>query len=453
MIRTRRVFRLVSVLALAAAPIVSASEVVLHVSWMLDGTGSPGRGDTYITMQGTRIAAVSSERPQGRSAPVRDLVGDTAIPGLIDAHGHIVFFGLDPDRQAPLPAPPGRETWVLCNARVALASGITTLRDPGTYDWVLPLRREIEKIGLRWMTAGRQMVKRAPAASRDEMFIEFGGVDEARATVRRLRSRGSDFIKLRLTKQRPLPSLDEVRAVVDEAHRFGLKVAAHTDVPHEEAVRLAVAGGVDSLEHNAVLRIPKGESVFADIVRRDIVLVPGMANWEARMDTLTAPPQDIIEEPLRDKLPASLRELITRHASEVRADVQKMIQGGFDPGLRKRQALGETLRAYEAGVRLATGPDTGGSLLPHGRLYKDAWWLAEAGLPIEQVVRAATLNGAHAAGIDRTTGSIEKGKLAEIVVVKGNLAEDYRRLKDVVLVLRGGRVVFDASKPFASGCP
>jgi imidazolonepropionase-like amidohydrolase len=453
MIRTRRVSRLVSVLALAAAPIVSPSDVVLHVGWMLDGTGSSGRGDTWITIQGSRIAAVSSDRPRGQVPPVRDYSGDTAIPGLIDAHGHIASFGLDPDRPAPLPAPPGRDAWVLCNARVALASGVTTLRDPGTYDWVLPLRREIERIGLRWMTAGRQLVKRAPAAYWDEMFVEFDGVEEARATVRRLRRRGSDFIKLRLTKQRPLPSLDEVRAVVDEAHKLGLKVAAHTDVPQEEAVRLAVAGGVDSLEHNAALRMPKAESVFADIVRRDIVLVPGMANWEARMDALATPPQDIIEEPLRDKLPASLRESITRHASEVRVDVQKMIQGGFDPGLRKRQALEETLRAYEAGVRLATGPDTGGSLLPHGRLYKDAWWLAEAGLPVEQVVRAATLNGARAAGIDRATGSIEKGKLAEILVVKGNLAEDYHRLKDVVLVLRGDRVVFDASKPFASGCP
>lgn len=443
--------RLVSVLALAAAPMASASDV--HVNWMLDGTGSPGHGDTYITIQGTRIAGVSPERPHGPGAPVRDLAGDTAITGLIDAHGHIALFGLDPDRPNPLPAPPGREDWVLCNARVALASGVTTLRDSGTYDWVMPLRREIERVGLRWMTAGRQMVQRAPAASRDEMFIEFDRVDDARATVRRLRRRGADFIKLRLTKQRPLPSLEEVRAVVDEAHKLGLKVAAHTDVPHEEAVRLAMAGGVDTLEHNAALRMPAAESVFAEIVRRDIVLVPGTANWEARMDTLTTPPQDIIEEPLRDKLPLRLRELIDRHASEVRAGVQRMIQGGFDPGLRKRQALEETLNAYKAGVRLATGPDIGGSLLPHGRLYKDAYWLAEAGLPIEQVVRAATLNGARAAGIDKATGSIEKGKLANIVVVNGSLPEDYRRLKDVVLVLQGGRVVFDASKPFASGCP
>jgi imidazolonepropionase-like amidohydrolase len=285
-----------------------------------------------------------------------------------------------------------------------------------------------------------------------KMFVEFDGAPEARSVVRRLRGAGSDFIKLRLTRQRPLPSLQEATAVVEEAHRLGLKVAAHTDVPHDDAVQLALAAGVDTLEHNAVLRLKDPTTAFADIVRRGVVVVPGMANWEARMETLSRPPGEIIEEPLRSRLPPRLRQLIMAHATVVRAVTEKMVKGGFDPDIRRQQAFKETRAAYDAGVLLATGPDTGVSLMPHGRLYKDAYWLAAAGLPIEQVVRAATMNGARAAGIDKDTGSLEAGKAADIVIVKGNLSGDYRRLKDVLLVVRDGRVVFDARTPYVVGC-
>jgi imidazolonepropionase-like amidohydrolase len=85
-------------------------------------------------------------------------------------------------------------------------------------------------------------------------------------------------------------------------------------------------------------------------------------------------------------------------------------------------------------------------MMPHGRLYKDAYWYAEAGLPIQEVVRIATLNGARVAGCDHEAGSLEPGKQADVVVLRGSLLEDYRRLKDVVLVIRGGQVLFDASR-------
>ena len=447
---TDRACWLIVSVALVATPAPSATDDVVRVSWMLDGTGGPARHESYITIHNGHIGAVSSERPR-EAVRLLDFSGNTAIPGLVDAHGHLVNFGLDPDHSNPLLESRERDAWVVCNARLALAGGVTTIRDAGTYDWVLPLRRQLESVGPRWIVAGRQMVKRAPDAYMSAMFVEFDGAPEARSVVRRLRDDGADFIKLRLTRLRPLPALEEVRAIVEEAHRLGLTVAVHTDVPHDDAVHLALAGGVDTLEHNAVLRL-KDKTVLADIVPHGIVIVPGMANWEARMETLSRPPGEIIEEPLRSRLPPRLRQLITQHAIEVRAAVEKMVEGGFDPGLRRQQALKETRDAYEAGVLLATGPDTGVSLMPHGRVYKDAYWLAEAGLTIEQVVRAATLNGARAAGIDKETGSLEVGKLADILIVKGNLTDDYRRLKDVVLVVRSGRVVFDSRTPYVVGC-
>jgi len=453
MLKIGRLGWLVIGLALCAAPVRSASDTVVRVSWMVDGTGRPMRNDSYITIRDGRITAVSAQRPGAANGSLLDFSGNTAVPGLVDAHGHIVQFGTDPDADnPPFLEASKRAAWLVCNARLALAGGITTLRDPGTYNWTLGLRRQIESAGPRWIVAGRQMVKRAPDAYMSEMFVEFDGVQEARLVVGRLRSDGADFIKLRLTKQRPLPSLDEVRAIVSEAHRLGLRVAAHTDVPHEEAVQLALAGGVDTLEHNAALRMKNPAAAYAEIVRRGVVVVPGMANWDTRMKTLSTPAGEIIEEPLRSRLPPSLLRLITLHAGEIRESVKKLVDGGYVPAGRRQEALRETRDAYKSGVLLATGPDTGVSLMPHGRLYLDAYWLAEAGLPIEQVVRAASLNGARAAGIDKETGSIESGKLADVVIVKGNLAQDYRRLKDVLLVIHAGRVVFDARKPYVVGC-
>jgi imidazolonepropionase-like amidohydrolase len=106
--------------------------------------------------------------------------------------------------------------------------------------------------------------------------------------------------------------------------------------------------------------------------------------------------------------------------------------------------LAETRAAYAAGVVLAAGPDTGVDLLPHGRLYTDIEWYAEAGIPIEKVVRIATLNGARAAGIEKQTGSLEVGKDADLVVVRGDVTRDIAAIEQVVLVIRAGRIVFDA---------
>ena len=84
--------------------------------------------------------------------------------------------------------------------------------------------------------------------------------------------------------------------------------------------------------------------------------------------------------------------------------------------------------------------------MPHGRLYKDIEWYVEAGIPIEKVVQIATLNGARAAGIEKETGSLEVGKAADIVVLRGDLTKDTTAFQQVALVIRAGRVVFDASQ-------
>jgi imidazolonepropionase-like amidohydrolase len=435
-----RVVLLVSLLSTAAV----AQQYAIHAGTLLDGTGGSARRNLYLSVRDGRINAVSPTRP--RNIAVKEFPSDTVVPGFVDAHGHISAIGLGEDFDERLVNANNQEQWALCNARDALASGVTTLRDPGTYLWTLAMRPRIEATGLRWITAGRQLVKKASGAYMDEMFVEFDGVDDARVQVRARKQEGSEFIKLRLTKQRPLPTLDEARAIVDEAHRIGIKVAVHTDVPFDEAVHLAVAAGADSIEHNATLRVADADKTFSAVVQRGIIVVPGFGNWVAHFEPLWVDAKQIPEEPLRSKLPPVLLSAMQLHAEELRQQALESEKSGFDPQKRRMEARAETLRAYKAGVVLATGPDTGVDLMPHGRLYKDMEWYAESGIPIEKVVQIATLNGARAAGIEKKTGSLEIGKDADIVVLHGDLTKDAAAFQQVALVIRAGRVVFDASQ-------
>lgn len=425
------------------ATLAQAQEYAIHAGTMFDGTGGAARHNTYIVVKGGRITDITAKRP--RKMAVKEFGTDTILPGFVDAHGHITMIGLGEDADARLINEKTQEQWVLCNARDALASGVTTLRDPGTYLWTLAMRPRIEATGLRWFTAGRQLVKKAPGADMDPMFAEFDGVEDARAQVRAGKTEGSEFIKLRLTKQRPLPSLEEVKAIVDEAHKLGMRVAVHIDVPFDEAVHLAIAGGADTLEHNAPLRVADAEKTFPEIMRRGIIVVPGIGNWITRFEPLWTTRDDIPEEPLRSKLPPVLLEQMQAHAVELKQQAVEMQKNGYDPIQRRPQLREETLRAFQAGLLMATGPDTGVDLMPHGRLYKDIEWFLEAGIPLEKVVQIATLNGARAAGIEKETGSIESGKLADLVMLRGDLTTE-KDFRHVLLVIRAGRVVFDATQ-------
>jgi imidazolonepropionase-like amidohydrolase len=429
--------------AMLVATLAHAQEYAIHAGTMLDGTGAPAQKSVYIVVKDGRITEITAKQP--RKMALKEFGNDTVVPGFVDAHGHIVMIGLGEDADARLVNKKNQEQWVLCNARDALASGVTTLRDPGTYLWTLAMRPRIEATGLRWITAGRQLVKKAPDANMDAMFAEFDGVEDARAQVRARKAEGSEFIKLRLTKQRPLPSLEEVKAIVDEAHKLGMRVAVHIDIPFDDAVHLAIAGGADTLEHNAPLRVADPEKTFPQIVQRGIVVVPGLGNWIAHFEPLWTDTKEIPEEPLRSKLPPVLVEQMRMHAVELKQQDLETQKNGYDPIKRRPQMRDETLRAFQAGVVMATGPDTGIDLMPHGRLYKDIEWFLEAGIPLEKVVQIATLNGARAAGIEKETGSIESGKVADLVVLHGDLTTE-KDFRHVLLVIRAGKVVFDATQ-------
>jgi imidazolonepropionase-like amidohydrolase len=411
--------------------------------WLLDGNTPLPFENPVILIAGNRIKAVGRmgrvRIPPGVS--VIDVRGKFILPGLIDAHAHLEGVGLG-ERDAEFTDTPEKLRHVILqNARLDLLSGVTSLRDCGSSELVLKLRDQIEAEGPRLFASGPQLVKRDPAHPPSPLFLEYDGAKDARRKVREQIAKGIDLVKVRLTRQRPLPTLEELTAIVSEAHRAGLKVAAHIDVPHDEAVRLAVMAGVDTIEHMAPLRT-YDDRLFLEMARRNVILVPTLYQIQAqRVDPVEKSDEDLIEPPLQNRLPADILQALAQRAALWRRTVLEWRTRGYDPKRTVREAFRSLMRARLLGVKVALGPDTGSDLVPHGRFYKEVALYASMGIPPIEVIQMATRVGAEALGRERELGTIEPGKLADLIVVEGDPGLDPEALRNVVLVIKEGRVI------------
>jgi imidazolonepropionase-like amidohydrolase len=352
-----------------------------------------------VAVRGARIESVDPETgdPPAGLEPI-DLDGATLLPGFIDAHVHVA--GRDDDVQVPLD--------------LFLDFGVTGVRDlVSPLDRILELRDAIDAgrvVGPRIATCGPAFT--APGGhpistlwGNDPWLIENAAripldPEEARAEVRLLAEAGVDLVKVMVTacgwlEDGSCPRIDLVvlDAVVDEAHALGLVVAAHTDT--REDIVDALGAGVDSIEHG----LTAGElddDLVALIVDSGAYLVPTIST-------------------VRSYAPATLDELIARLA-----------------------------RLRQAGARIAVGTDssrgtfaaTFGASFPHEIEY-----MVQAGFtPMEAIVTATAVN-AELLGWSADTGTIEPGKIADLVAVAGDPLEDLEALYDVQLVVRDGVVV------------
>ena len=393
---------------------------------VIDGTGRAPFERASVRVADGRIVEVSEVDSAG---PIPDgaidLQGRTLLPGLIDAHAHLSSdisrspgFGPPPALHGELPRPRELGYFVLAKtARVLLAAGITTVRDVGSYDDEAIVLREAVKLGIvegpRILSCGRIISATAPGgAIFTTMYREADGPDDMRKAVREQLRRGADYVKLMATGARSVLAEDpepaqmtagELAAIVDEAHRLGLRVAAH--VEGLDGARLAVREGVDTIEHG--LSLHREPVLLEEMAERGIVLVPTLSTFH-----------DLAERFTEDFAPA-LVEQAKRQLDE---------------------AYTTLAAAGAAGVTLAMGHDSG----PPGDNAIELARMVDGGLSPLEGVCAATRGSAAALGLSSEVGTVTPGAAADLIVVDGDPLADVRMLCDperIWMVVQGGNIV------------
>jgi imidazolonepropionase-like amidohydrolase len=413
------------------ASMTDAEPLVIVADRVVDGTGSPAIAPAFVALQGERILAVGAVAEAERRFPssVRrlDVPGCTIIPGLVDSHVHLTFSaGRVPLEELQAASDARLLLRGAANARAALQAGVTTVRDLGSRGRVaLELRDAIAAgvvPGPRVLACGRPIT--SPGGHCHFLGGEARGVEAVRRLATELVEEGADAIKVMGTGGNmtrgsdPLQaqfSADELRAVVGVARAAGRRVTVHAR--GVAGMRVAVEAGVDGIEH-ARMEVAPGQWGF------DEELASAMA---AR--GITAAPT----------LAASFRAFQARAA-------------GVPVGLREgavpvpvRQDNARWLR--EAGVRVVAGTDAGAALARFDEaMHVELELLVGAGWSPVEALAAGTLEAARAIGLDKEIGSLEAGKLADLVVARGDPTRNISDLRQVERVFQAGRLVAQAGR-------
>lgn len=381
-----------------------------------------------LRVDGDRIVGVNDGVPVGDSDEVIDLGDNILLPGLMDMEVNLLMGGRGerPPLSSVQDDPPTRILRAVGNSRRTLRAGFTTVRNlglfvkTGGYLLDVALGKAIDKgwiDGPRIVPAGHAITPTgghldptmfaAFAPGMMDLTLEEGianGIDEVRKAVRYQIKYGAQLIKvcvsggvMSLTGSPGAQhySFDELCAIVDEAHRRGLRVASHTH--GAEAVKQAVKAGIDCIEHGFLM----DDEAIAMLVDNDTFLVPTTRLADA-MDTSHAAPE----------LQAKAAEMFPK----ARISVKK---------------------AYDAGVKIAVGTDA--PAIPHGKNADELVALVSRGMSNAAVLRAATVVAAELIQVtDR--GRLAEGLLADIIAVPGNPLDDMTVTQDVRFVMKGGQV-------------
>jgi imidazolonepropionase-like amidohydrolase len=430
--------------ALQSAGVVAAQErvIALRADWLVDATGRPPVRDALVIVRGNRIDTVgtraSVQVPSG--AQVIDLPGQTLMPGLIDTHSHLVNRSMYP---SPFGGPgqrraPGNEQMVkmVRHARVQLLCGITTLRqcgETGLADLVLKQAIDVGMhVGPRIISGG------------EHIGPEVESAEVVRRKVREYFQAGAEWIKMThvdltpTTAQLP-PEL--LKAGIEEAHRLGLKVTVHAVGRWGSALRTAVEAGADNIEHAR----PLTEEMVQLMLKRSASasLTPlAYVGWYPTPETF-----EVMDRGVNSA--TEWMEYLDRQVADHRRTHPELEKTdlpfespitNIEPWRVTRdmyQAL-ETVqrqyrRAHELRLPFSLGLDA--------RFGGQAWqmqFLVESGIPPMDAIRAATSVAAVLIGYGDKLGTIEKGKLADLIAVQGNPVEDMRAMRRVRLVMKDG---------------
>lgn len=441
------------------APFVSVNEPSVAITRvrLVDGTGRPALPDATVVFAGGRIRAVgpSATTPVPANSRIIDGRGRTLLPGMVGTHSHL-FTGWGEPVQL------WRGTAVTF-PRLYLAAGTTSLRTTGAVDVMADLK---EKARIDAGTVpGPKMDLTAPfltgPGNNQRQMIELRDAADAAASVKYWADRGITSFKLY-----EHISTDAMAGVIRAAHARSLKVLGHLC---SVGFRAAAAAGIDELEHGILVdgdlvagrqpgecigRARQNEAVLAtdmqgpevgaligELIRRGVAISSTLPVFESfgalpGSDASFAKTQDLQAPEVRDFVAAQrnrIRERGTQWAAVLRKEME------FE------------LRFFRAGGLLVTGPDPSGygAVIAGVGDWRCVELLAEAGLSPVEAIRVATLNGAKALGRDKEIGSIEVGKAADLILVRGDPTLRIADIENVETVFKDG-VGYDSAKLFDS---
>jgi imidazolonepropionase-like amidohydrolase len=413
----------VAALLLLNGPAAAADVIIVKAARLLDGRGGPPIAPAMVRIEGERIAEVGPRLAVPPGARVIDLGASTLLPGLIDLHTHLTDKpGVHWEEALTTTTPGQAALWGARNALVTLQAGFTTCRDMGpTWPYVdVDLRDAIEQgavPGPRLTVAGNYVSSTGGAGDARQFSIYVDvptvrnladGPDEVLKAVRTNFKHGADFVKILVTGavlSKGIPpgsqqySNAEIRAAVEEARRWGRPVASHAH--GREGIKAAIRAGVRTVDHGSDL---DDEAVAMLKATRDTFYVPTLATSEA----IVAPGANV-------------------PASEV--ERERKIRVLQDAGFK---------RALAAGLPIGFATDAG--VVPHGHNARELVVRVGMGESPMAALTAATSLNAEILGWSDRVGTVEAGKLADLVAVPGDPLADITVMERVSFVMKGGVV-------------
>jgi imidazolonepropionase-like amidohydrolase len=415
------------ILLVCATSYATAQTTYLHCGKLIDGVSETVKTEMTIVIEGNKIVKVEKGYLEPENGIiVIDLKSKTVLPGLMDCHVHLESeYGKATYLESFTLNQSDISFRAVKYAKVTLNAGFTTVRDLGGSGVNVALRNAINQgyvKGPRIYTAAKSIAitgGHADPTNGGKMGLfdvpgpEYGvadGVDECRKAVRQQVKNGADLIKITATGGvlsvardgfRPQFTEDEIAAIIETANDFGIAVAAHAH--GDEGMRRAVAAGISSIEHGTMM----SEATMDLMIEKETYYVPTITAGRAVADSAL--------------IPKFYPEIVRSKA----LFIGPQIQGTFE-------------KAHKRGVKIAFGTDAG--VFKHGLNALEFQYMTESGMSPMTAIQSATMEAAKLLRIDDKLGSIEVGKLADIIAVNDNPIENIKTMMNVVFVMKDGVV-------------